>query len=134
MPARSSPLTWALALCAATSSTPSRPSPSGSPTRQSSSVPSSFWGQAAGGLIWTNHKYPAFGGPPYNSQNDGPNADASVFNFTPQGGVGVHYFVRPRRSIDFSANGVHISSASLGDRNPGVNASVQFSLGYTWWK
>ncbi len=94
----------------------------------------SFWGQAAGGLIWTDHKYPAFGGPPYNSQNDGPNADASVWNFTPQGGVGVHYFVRPRRSIDFSANGVHISSASLGDRNPGINASVQFSLGYTWWK
>ena len=94
----------------------------------------SFWGQAAGGLLWTNHKYPAFGGPPYNSQNDGPNADASVFNFTPQGGVGVHYFIHPRRSIDFSANGVHISSASLGDRNPGVNASIQFSFGYTWWK
>ena len=94
----------------------------------------SFWGQAAGGLLWTNHKYPAFGGPPYNSQNDGINADASVFNFTPQGGVGVHYFLRPHRSIDFSANAVHISSASLGDRNPGVNASVQFSLGYSWWK
>ncbi len=94
----------------------------------------SFWGQAAGGLLWTNHKYPAFGGAPDNSQNDGPNADASVWNFTPQGGVGVHYFLRPRRSIDFGANGIHISSASLGDRNPGVNASVQFSLGYTWWK
>jgi lipid A 3-O-deacylase len=94
----------------------------------------SFWGQAAGGLLWTNHKYPAFGGPPYNEQNDGPNADASVWNFTPQGGIGVHYFLRPRRSIDFGANAVHISSASLGDRNPGVNASVQFSLGYTWWK
>jgi lipid A 3-O-deacylase len=37
----------------------------------------SFWGQAAGGLLWTNHKYPAFGGPPYNEQNDGPNADAA---------------------------------------------------------
>jgi lipid A 3-O-deacylase len=94
----------------------------------------SFWGQAAGGVLWTNHKYPAFGGPPYNEQNDGPNADASVWNFTPQGGVGVHYFLRPRRSIDFGANAIHISSASLGDRNPGVNASVQFSLGYTWWK
>ena len=94
----------------------------------------SFWGQGAGGVLWTNHKYPAFGGPPYNEQNDGANADASVWNFTPQGGVGVHYFLRPRRSIDFGANAVHISSASLGDRNPGVNASVQFSLGYTWWK
>jgi lipid A 3-O-deacylase len=94
----------------------------------------SFWGQAAGGLLWTNHKYPAFGGPPYNEQNDGPHADASVWNFTPQFGVGTHYFLRPHRSIDFGANAVHISSASLGDRNPGVNASVQFSLGYTWWK
>jgi lipid A 3-O-deacylase len=96
----------------------------------------SFWGQAAGGVLWTNHKYPAFGSPPNDAdgQNDGPNADASVWNFTPQGGVGFHYFVHPRRSIDFSANGIHISSASLGDRNPGVNASVQFSLGYSWWK
>jgi len=92
------------------------------------------WVQAAGGLLWTNHKYPAYGGAPFTLTNDGPNADASVWNFTPQGGVGVHYFLHPNRSLDFSANAVHISSASLGDRNPGVNASVQFSLGYTWWK
>ena len=92
------------------------------------------WVQGAGGLLWTNHKYPAFGGLPLNLQNDGPNADASVWNFTPQGGIGLHYFVRPNRSIDFGANGVHISSASLGDRNPGVNASVQFNVGYTFWK
>jgi lipid A 3-O-deacylase len=94
----------------------------------------SFWGQAAGGVLWTNHKYPAFGGPPYSVQNDGPNADASVWNFTPQGGVGVHYFFRAKRSIDLGANAIHISSASLGDRNPAVNASVQFTLGTTWWK
>ena len=92
------------------------------------------WAQAAGGLLWTNHKYPAFGSPILNLQNDGPNTDASVFNFTPQGGVGLHYFVRPGRSIDFGANAVHISSASLGDRNPGVNASLQFSVGYSFWK
>ena len=92
------------------------------------------WAQGAGGLLWTNHKYPAFGGPPLNLQNDGPNADASVWNFTPQGGIGIHYFVRPNRSIDFGANGVHLSSASLGDRNPGVNASIQFNVGYTFWK
>jgi len=92
------------------------------------------YAQAAGGVLWTNHKYPAFGGPPYNPVNDGANSDASVWNFTPQGGVGLHYFLTPRRSIDFGANAVHISSASLGDKNPGVNASVQLSLGYTWWK
>ncbi len=92
------------------------------------------WAQAAGGLLWTNHKYPAYGSTVPNLQVNGPNGDASVWNFTPQGGVGFHYFTRPNRSIDFSANGVHISSASLGDRNPGVNASVQFTLGYSWWK
>lgn len=92
------------------------------------------WAQAAGGLLWTNHKFPAFGSPVLNLGNDGPNTDASVWNFTPQGGIGLHYFVSPTRSIDVGANAVHISSASLGDKNPGVNASVQFSIGYTWWK
>ncbi len=92
------------------------------------------WIQGAGGSLWTNHKYPAFGSSSLSLANDGPNADTSVWNFTPQFGVGAHYFVRARRSIDFSANAVHISSSSLGDKNPGINASVQFSLGYTWWK
>ena len=92
------------------------------------------WMQGGGGMIWTNHKYPAFGGPPYNLNNDGANSDTSVWNFTPQFGVGAHYFINPRRSIDFGANAVHISSSSLGDKNPGINASVQFSVGYTWWR
>lgn len=92
------------------------------------------WAQAAGGLLWTNHKYPAYGDTSLNLTNNGPNGETSVWNFTPQGGIGLHYFTRPNRSVDFSANGIHISSASLGDRNPGVNASVQFSVGYTWWK
>ena len=102
------------------------------------------WIQGAGGVLWTNHKYPAFGGPPIalpgtavgsgSVGNNTPADDTSVWNFTPQFGVGAHYFLKPGRSIDFAANAVHISSASLGDKNPGVNASVQFSVGYTWWK
>ncbi|MDR3746090.1 MAG: acyloxyacyl hydrolase [Acidobacteriaceae bacterium] len=102
------------------------------------------WAQGAGGVLWTNHKYPAFGGPPIPGNNggfsyttlgdNGSNDDASVWNFTPQFGVGVHYFTQPKRSIDLGANAIHISSASLGDKNPGVNASVQFTLGYSWWK
>ena len=93
------------------------------------------WVQGAGGLIWTNHKFPAFGSTdPNNPAETGPGANTSVWNFTPQFGIGTHYFVRPRRSIDVGANAVHISSASLGDKNPGVNASVQFSVGYSWWK
>ena len=64
----------------------------------------------------------------------GVNGGTSVWNFSPQGGVGFHYFTRDKRSIDIGVNGVHISSASLGDRNPGVNASVQVQVGYTFWK
>ena len=92
------------------------------------------WVQGAGGLLWTNHKYPAYGSTVLNLSNDGPNAETSVWNFTPQGGVGLHYFVSRTRSVDFGVNAVHISSASLGDRNPGVNASLQVNLGYSWWK
>lgn len=81
------------------------------------------WVQGGGGLIWTNHKFPPNGA-----------RGTSVWNFTPQFGVGMHYFVRPKQSIIFAANAVHISNASLGDSNPGVNATVQFQIGYTWWK
>ena len=89
------------------------------------------WFQAAGGLIYTTHKFP----PNYLSDKaEGIDGGTCVWNFTPQGGGGIHYFVRPKRSIDLGVNAVHISSASLGDRNPGVNASVQIQVGYTFWK
>ncbi len=92
------------------------------------------WAQAAGGLLWTNHKFPAYGNTNANLNTNGPNGETSVFNFTPQGGIGMHYFTRANRSLDLSVTGMHISSASLGDRNPGVNASIQASVGYSWWK
>ena len=89
------------------------------------------WFQAAGGLIYTTHKFP----PNYYSiPSEGINGGTSVWNFSPQGGAGVHIFTQAKRSIDVGVNGVHISSASLGDRNPGVNASVQVQVGYTFWK
>ncbi len=87
------------------------------------------WFQAAGGLIYTTHKFP-----PDQLIPHGTPGGTSVFNFSPQGGGGVHYFIRPGRSIDLGVNGVHISSASLGDRNPGVNASIQVQVGYTFWR
>ncbi|MGB6131953.1 MAG: acyloxyacyl hydrolase [Acidobacteriaceae bacterium] len=86
------------------------------------------WFQAAGGLIYTTHKFP-----PDVLVPHGQPGGTSVWNFSPQGGVGLQYFVRPRQSLMFEVSGVHISSASLGDKNPGVNASVQFQIGYTWW-
>lgn len=85
--------------------------------------------QGAGGLIWTNHKFPPVGPYPLPGHQG-----TSVWNFTPQFGVGLQYFVKPKRSITFNANAVHISNASLGDANPGVNATVQFQIGYSWWK
>lgn len=94
------------------------------------------WFQAAGGLIYTTHKFPPniLSTQLINGQLVSVDGGTSVWNFSPQGGIGLHYFTRPRRSIDFGLNAVHISSASLGDRNPGVNASLQFQLGYTFWK
>jgi lipid A 3-O-deacylase len=94
------------------------------------------WFQGAGGLIYTTHKFP----PNYqstqtiNGQTVLLDGGTCVWNFSPQGGIGIHYFTRSRRSIDLGVNAVHISSASLGDRNPGVNASLQVQLGYTFWK
>jgi len=87
------------------------------------------WFQGAGGLIYTTHKFP-----PNILSTPTIDGGTSVWNFTPQGGAGLHYFLRPKRSIDLGVNAVHISSASLGDRNPGVNASIQIQVGYTFWR
>jgi len=87
------------------------------------------WFQGAGGLIYTTHKFP-----PDELVPHGTPGGTSVFNFSPQGGGGFHYFIHPKRSIDIGVNAVHISSASLGDRNPGVNASIQVQVGYTFWR
>jgi hypothetical protein len=87
------------------------------------------WFQGAGGLIYTTHKFP-----PNILSSSTVDGGTSVWNFSPQGGFGLHYFTGARNSIDLGVNAVHISSASLGDRNPGVNASVQVQVGYTFWK
>ena len=87
------------------------------------------WFQGAGGLVYTTHKFPP------NIQSTATiDGGTCVWNFEPQGGFGIHYFTRAKRSIDLGVNGVHISSASLGDRNPGVNASIQVQVGYTFWR
>ncbi len=89
------------------------------------------WFQAAGGLIYTTHKFPPN---VLSNPAEGIDGGTCVWNFSPQGGAGIHYFIRARRSIDLGVSGVHISSASLGDRNPGVNSSIQVQVGYTFWR
>jgi hypothetical protein len=64
------------------------------------------WIQGAGGLIYTTHKFP-----PDELVEHGLPGGTSVWNFSPQGGAGFHYFTRARRSIDVGINAVHISSA-----------------------
>ncbi len=63
-----------------------------------------------------------------------PPGDTSSINFTPQIGAGVHWFHRASRSVDFTVDVVHHSNASLGNHNPGYNASVFFSVGYSWYQ
>jgi len=75
---------------------------------------------AQAGVLWT--------------AEDVPPGDTSSTNFTTGGGVGVNYFIKPGRSLNWDVRAIHISNASMGNHNPGVNESLQFSIGYNWWK
>ncbi len=75
---------------------------------------------AAGGVLW--------------SASHVPRGDTSRINFTPGGGGGMHVFLKPGRALTWTLRAEHISNASLGNHNPGVNASLQGSVGYTWFK
>ena len=79
------------------------------------------WAQVGSGLLWTNHKFPTTG-------------DTSVINFTPQVGFGLNTRVRSHQTLDFGLKIIHISNAGLGDNDPGIDYSLQFSAGYSWWK
>jgi lipid A 3-O-deacylase len=87
------------------------------------------WFQGQGGVIYTTHKFP-----PDVLVPPGLPGGTSVWNFASGAGLGAHIFTSPRRSVDIHVNAIHISSASLGDRNPGVNAQIQVQLGYTFWR
>jgi hypothetical protein len=44
------------------------------------------------------------------------------------------YFLRgEEQALDVSVHVTHLSNASLADHNPGINASLQFRIGYTWF-
>jgi lipid A 3-O-deacylase len=76
--------------------------------------------ELSGGLLLTNHDIPL---------------NTNSVNFTPQGGMGFHFFTgAPKRAITFQAMYKHVSNAGLDHRNSGINASLQFVLGYTWFR
>jgi len=78
------------------------------------------WLQLGGGILWTN--------------GDLPLGNTSELNFVPQAAAGVNLFKRPNRSVDLAFKFIHISNAGLGDTNPAIHDSLNFSLGYSWWK
>ena len=63
-----------------------------------------------------------------------PPGNTSNVNFTPQGALGFYFFRRPKRAWDLEIQAVHTSNASLGHLNPGLNGSLIFTLGYSWFK
>lgn len=67
------------------------------------------------------------------SNADMPQGDTSQVNFTSGAAFGFHRFVNSSRALTFQAKIFHLSNASLGNHNPGVNAAVQFKVGYTFF-
>ncbi len=65
---------------------------------------------------------------------DVPFPDTDHVNFTPGGAFGAHIFLKNKQAITFSGHITHISNASLGDHNPGINAAILFRVGYSWFK
>ena len=61
-----------------------------------------------------------------------PPGDTSQVNFTSGAELGAQWFHRPKQSWDFAVKIYHLSNASIGNKNPGINGAVQFMVGYTW--
>lgn len=84
------------------------------------------WLQAGAGVLWTDHIFPQGGG--Y------PGSYTSIFNFTPQVGVGENLFVKKNQSLNVGMRVIQYNNAGLGEFNPVVPYTLNFSIGYSWWK
>ena len=63
-----------------------------------------------------------------------PPGNTSWVNFSPQAAVGANLFLRRGRALRLEGAYVHHSSAGLGTLNPGYNASLFFTIGYSWFR
>lgn len=61
-----------------------------------------------------------------------PPGDTSQVNFTTGPEIGVQWFRKENNSINLAVKAFHLSNASIGRQNPGINASLLFIVGYTW--
>ncbi len=73
------------------------------------------------------------GGTVFTTSNVPP-GDTSVVNFTEGLAFGSYMFVKPRRAFFAEATFGHLSNASIGNHNPGYNATFLFTVGYSWYK
>jgi hypothetical protein len=73
----------------------------------------------------------AVGGVVFSPSNLPP-GDTSQVNFTSGVELGAQWFHRPKQSWDFAVKIYHLSNASIGNKNPGINGALQFMVGYTW--
>jgi lipid A 3-O-deacylase len=72
------------------------------------------------GVLWFSHNVPP--------------GDTSHFNFLSGAGIGLNHFFKPGRSVNIDLRAFHLSNASLGNKNPGINAGLEVSIGYNWWQ
>jgi hypothetical protein len=73
----------------------------------------------------------AIGGVVFSPSNLPP-GDTSQVNFTSGAELGAQWFRQSKSSLDFAVKIYHLSNASLGNKNPGINGAVQLTVGYTW--
>ena len=100
------------------------------------------WGGSIRPLIWkwnfTHGKkiapyFAAEGGIVFTRDNIPP-GDTSQVNFTPGAALGANFFLKNRRSFFFEGNLGHLSSASLGNHNPGYNVTFMVTAGFSFFK
>jgi lipid A 3-O-deacylase len=68
------------------------------------------------------------------SADNFPAGDTARVNFQSGAGIGFNAFTRQKRAVTFNLRALHISNASIGNHNPGINASLQVQIGYSWFK
>jgi hypothetical protein len=73
------------------------------------------------------------GGVLFSAKNLPPGNTSNV-NFTPQAVFGAHIFVKPKRALLVEGAIVHHSNSGLGTLNPGYNAAVFLTIGYSWFR
>ncbi len=60
-------------------------------------------------------------------EDDIPVPDSSRFNFTPELGLGLQFFLAPKRAMTFGYKFHHISNADTGRSNPGMDSHVIYA-------